>query len=183
MVRSDTARSSASARAVVTPRRRSRWTIRKRRSARRTDAAILRLAGWEDADLRAGRIAQDAEDAVRDLDALAHDLRTEVSSPLRAPCAIVDADVGEPPGDAFEHLVGEPARRSFAGVDHRVLASRDGDGSELPIEELRVESAGALHVLRVKLRIGERIGHGSSLPRRRPGRPQALAGFREGRCT
>src|SRR5438067_8874477 len=107
MVRSDTERSSARARAVVTPRRRSRCTIRKRRSARRT-AAILRLAGLEDAHRGARRIAQDAEDAVRDLDALAHDLRSEIARPPRTLGAVVDADVGEPSRDALEQLLGEP---------------------------------------------------------------------------
>src|SRR5436305_9011614 len=102
MVRSDTERSSASARAVVAPRRRSRCTMRKRRSARRTEAAILRLAGLEDPDRRSGGIAQDAEDAVRDLDALPHDLRAEIARPPRALRAIVDADVGQPPRDSLE---------------------------------------------------------------------------------
>src|SRR6267154_2237034 len=122
MVRSDTARSSARARAVVTPRRRSRCTMRKRRSARRTDAAILRLAGLEDPHRGAGRIAQDAEDAVRDLDALAHHLRSEIARPPGALRAIVDADVGEPARDSFEHLLGGPALCAFAGIHHRVFA-------------------------------------------------------------
>src|SRR5438045_40061 len=81
---------------------RRRCTMRKRRSARRTEAAILRLAGLEDPDRRSGGIAQDAEDAVRDLDALPHDLRAEIARPPRALRAIVDADVGQPPRDSLE---------------------------------------------------------------------------------
>src|SRR2546423_2464038 len=132
MVRSDTARSSASARAVVTPRRRSRCTMRKRRSARRTDAAILRLARLEDPDRGAGGIAQDAEDAVRDLDAVADHLRPEIARPPGALRAIVDPDVGDPSRDSFEQLLGEAALGSFSGLDHRVFAPGHRDGSDLP---------------------------------------------------
>src|SRR5919205_4139627 len=111
MVRSETERSSASARAVTTPRRRRRWTMRKRRSARRTEAPILALANLEDPDRRPRRIAQHAEDPIRDLDALAHDLGSQLARPAGAPRAVVDRHVGEPSRDALEQLLGEPSLR------------------------------------------------------------------------
>src|SRR5438067_7670770 len=167
MVRSETRRSSASARAVVTPRRRRRCTIRKRRSARRTRGAILPLSRLEDADRGAGRIAQHAEDAVGNLHAVAHDLRAEIARPAGALRAIVHADVGEPSRDALEQLLGEGARGPFPGVHHEVHAAGNLEGGELPVEQLRVEGAGAPDVLRVQLGVGERIGHGRPpLPRR-----------------
>src|SRR5256885_17191932 len=109
MVRSETERSSASARAVVTPRRRSRCTMRKRRSARRTEGAILPLARLEDPDRRSRGIAQHAEDPVRDLDALPHDLRAQIARPPRALRANVDPDVGQPSPDSLEQFLGEAA--------------------------------------------------------------------------
>src|SRR5256885_16616247 len=125
MVRSDTARSSASARAVVTPRRRSRCTMRKRRSARRTDAAILRLARLEDPDRGAGGIAQDAEDAVRGPDAIAHHLRPEIPRPPGALRPIANPAGGEPSPDSFEQPPREPPLRSSSGLAHRVFAARN----------------------------------------------------------